>query len=79
MSDRNIAATFAALDTEKLFAIAMRVVSNETVEEVHQFAALVKKAADLVVKSGVRIVTGEAPRSLETAAQVELIVAEYNA
>jgi hypothetical protein len=42
MPDRNIAALFAALDTEKLFVIAMRIVSNDTVEDVHQFAALVK-------------------------------------
>ena len=69
--------SFADLDIDKLFAIARRVVSDDTVEEVHEFTNLVHLAADLVVKSAMRIVLGESPRNLEDVSRVNQIISAY--
>ena len=71
---------FEQLDTEQLFGIAWRIVNEETVSEAKAFATLVKQAADLVVKSGKRIM-GVASRDLNDpdAEKIERIIKDYSA
>ena len=46
---------FAQLDMEKLFALTMRILSEETVHEAQDFIELVGKAAEIVKSAGLRI------------------------
>lgn len=66
------------LDAEKLFAIAWRICSDETVDETQELALLIKRAAELVIKAGQRIL-GIETRAIDDpdADLVGRIVEEY--
>lgn len=72
------------INVEKLFAIAMRVVSYDSVDDVRAFAQAVQQAAALVIKAAYRI-AGIGPqdgvddtRALDPDAEtVDRIVEEY--
>lgn len=66
------------INTEKLFAIAWRIASEETVAEAKAFVALVNEAAKLVIKAGLRI-RGEQSRFLSDPDTkiVDRIIEEY--
>jgi len=70
---------FSTLDTDRLFAIAKRAVSHETVTSAEAFAALITKAADVAVKAGLYIITGEQSRDFRDRATVNQVIAEYDA
>jgi hypothetical protein len=76
-------AQLQAVDTAKLFTIAMRLVSVETVQDVRAFAAKVQEASQIVVAAAMRIAGLDAPadtRALHTpaqSAQIETAIAAY--
>jgi hypothetical protein len=76
-------AQLQAVDTAKLFEIAMRLVSVETVQDVRAFAAKVQEASQIVVAAAMRIAGIDAPtdtRALHSPVEtvkIETAIAQY--
>jgi hypothetical protein len=77
-------AQLQTIDTAKLFAIATRLVSVETVQDVRAFATKLQEAAQIVTAAALRIAGIDAPadtRAVHNPAQIVLIeraISVYN-
>lgn len=65
------------INTEKLMAIVWRIVSDETVEDIHEMADKIEEAADIFVRAGMRILGLENDARALPDEDVERVLAEY--